>query len=121
MIFTNTGLTARIICAAAILMPTIACADFFKYKDAAGNLIITNRFEDVPPKYRKRVKVIWDSDLEARDPLKRRQAAAEAQRVKEDAARKAQEEQNAGSTTSTKGKTLVYELDDAGQLIRKFE
>lgn len=106
----------------ASLLPTEAVADFFKYTDNSGALIITNRFEDVPLKYRKRVKVVWDADLEAKDPVARRRNAAREQLEKQEAARKAQQEAEAKKSPSKKGKTLVIELDEnTGQLIRRFE
>ncbi|NTW80415.1 MAG: hypothetical protein HGB32_09735 [Geobacteraceae bacterium] len=96
-------------------------ADFFKYKDNKGNLIITNRFEDVPKKYRKRVIVVWDKDLEAKDPVARRSAAALEQYEQQEANKKSLQ-QAEEKNTSKKGKTLVIELDEnTGQLIRRFE
>ena len=59
-----------------LILPQLSMADFFKYKDNKGNLIITNRFEDVPKKYRNRVIVVWDKDLAAKDPVARRSAVA---------------------------------------------
>jgi hypothetical protein len=104
------------------MLPSVSMADFFKYKDDGGNLIITNRFEDVPKKYRNRVKVVWDKDLAAKDPVARRSAAALEQYEKQEAAIKAQQATEDKKNKSTKGKTLVYELDDnTGQLIRRFE
>lgn len=105
-----------------LILPSISMADFFKYKDDGGNLIITNRFEDVPKKYRNRVKVVWDKDLTAKDPVARRSAAAMEQYEQQEAAKKAQQAADDKKNKSTKGKTLVYELDDnTGQLIRRFE
>ena len=105
-----------------LLLATESRADFFKYKDDSGALIITNRFEDVPKKYRKRVKVIWDADLEAKDPLARRWAAAKEQSERQDAAKKAQQEADEKKNSSKKGKTLVIEFDEnTGQMIRRFE
>ena len=115
------GILFCCVCLTVALAPSGVHADFFKYKDDAGSLIITNRFEDVPPQYRKRVKVVWDSDLEAKDPLARRHAAAEEQRAQEEAARRAREEKNTARTPSKKEKTLVYDLDESGRLIRRFE
>lgn len=110
---------------AAVLQLTLATesrADFFKYKDNSGALIITNRFEDVPKKYRNRVKVVWDADLEAKDPLARRRAAAKEQSERQDAAKKVKQEAEEKKNSSKKGKTLVIELDEnTGQLIRRFE
>jgi hypothetical protein len=67
-------------------------ADFFKYKDNDGNLIITNRFEDVSQKYRNRVKVVWDKNLAAKDPVARRSAVAMEQYEQQEAAKKAKQE-----------------------------
>lgn len=107
---------------AALLLTTEARADFFKYKDDSGALIITNRFEDVPVKYRKRVKVVWDSELEAKDPVARRSAAAREQHEKQEAAGKKAQESSEKKKTAKKEKTLVIELDEAtGQVIRRFE
>lgn len=106
----------------ALVLPTEAVADFFKYKDNTGALIITNRFEDVPLKYRKRVKVVWDSDLEAKDPVARRRNAAMEQLERQENDKKVQQEAEAKKSQSKKGKTLVIELDEStGQLIRRFE
>jgi hypothetical protein len=106
----------------SLLVPSSAYADFFKYKDNGGNLIITNRWEDVPKKYRSRVKVVWDKDLAAKDPVARRSAAALEQYEQREAVKKAQQEAEDKKNQSKKGKTLVYELDEnTGQLIRRFE
>ena len=105
-----------------LLLPPESGADFFKYKDSSGALIITNRFEDVPKKYRERVKVVWDADLEAKDPVARRRAAAREQYEKQDAARKASQEAEEKKNPVRKGKTLVIEVDEnSGQVIRRFE
>lgn len=105
-----------------LLVPPQSRADFYKYKDSDGNLIITNRLEDVPQKYRKRVKVVWDKDLESKDPVAKKRAAAKEQFDREESARKAQLEAEDKKKADTKGKTLVIELDEStGQLIRRFE
>ena len=105
-----------------LMLPQVSMADFFKYKDNKGNLIITNRFEDVPKKYRKRVIVIWDKDLTAKDPVARRSAAALEQYEQQEADKKAQQQAEDKKTSAKKGKTLVIELDEnTGQLIRRFE
>jgi len=104
------------------MLPSISVADFFKYKDDGGNLIITNRFEDVPKKYRNRVKVVWDKDLTAKDPVAKRSAAALEQHEQQEAAKKTQQQAEDKKDQSKMGKTLVYELDDnTGQLIRRFK
>jgi exopolysaccharide biosynthesis protein len=105
-----------------LILPQVSMADFFKYKDNKGNLIITNRFEDVPKKYRNRVIVVWDKDLTAKDPLARRSAAAVEQYEQQEANKKAQQQVEEKKTPAKKGKTLVIELDEnTGQLIRRFE
>lgn len=105
-----------------LLLPSQARADFFKYKDDSGSLIITNRFEDVPKKYRNRVKVVWDKDLEAKDPVARRNAALKEEYERQDAAKQAQQAAAEKKASSRKGKTLVIELDEkTGELIRRFE
>lgn len=109
--------------AAALLMlvPLLARADFFKYKDDSGALIITNRFEDIPKKYHNRVKVTWDKDLEAKDPLARRQAAAREQYEQRESARKEQQEPKQ-KKQARKGQTLVIEMDETtGEIKRRFE
>ncbi len=104
------------------MLITESRADFFKYKDNSGALIITNRFEDVPKKYRNRVKVVWDSELEAKDPVARRRTAAKEEYERQDAAKKVQQEAEEKKNSSKKGKMLVIELDEnTGQLIRRFE
>ena len=108
--------------ASLCILPTESRADFFKYKDSDGNLIITNRFEDVPQKYRNKVKVVWDKDLESKDPVARKRAAAKEQFEKDDNVRKAQQEAEEKKKASTKGKTLVIDIDEnTGQIIRHFE
>jgi hypothetical protein len=108
-----------------LLLATESRADFFKYKDDSGAIVIKNRLEDVPKKYRDRVKVVWDSDLEAKDPVAKRKAAAREEYEKQDAAGKAQQqadEKKEEKKKASKGKTLVIELDEnTGQLIRRFE
>lgn len=108
----------------ALLIPTDVIADFFKYKDDSGNLIITNRLEDVPKKYHKRVKVVWDKDLEAKDPLARRQSAAREkleEREREAAELKVKQD-STNKRKAKKGETLVIEMDETtGEVRRRFE
>ena len=105
-----------------LMLPQVSMADFFKYKDNKGNLIITNRFEDIPKKYRNRVIVVWDKNLAAKDTVARRKAAALEQYDQEEANKKAQQQAEEKKTSTKKGKTLVIELDEnTGQLIRRFE
>jgi hypothetical protein len=104
-----------------------AKAEFYKYKDSGGNLVITNKLADVPKKYRGRVKVIWDDELEAKDPLVRKQAAAQRQREQREKQQKQREQQQerqkpAGLKNPNDGKTLVITIDDqTGEVIRRFE
>ena len=110
-----------------LFLPPAAWAEFYKYKDSSGNLNITNKLEDVPKKYRGRVKVVWDNELEAKDPLARKQAAAERQREQREQQQKQRDQQKerqkpAGLKTPTDGKTLVITIDEeTGQVIRRFE
>jgi hypothetical protein len=97
-------------------------AEFYKYKDSSGTLVITNKFEDVPKRYRKNVKVVWDDELVAKDPHARRMAAAEAQREQQQQAQQQDKQGQPGKMRPTKGKTLVITLDEeTGQLIRTME
>jgi hypothetical protein len=112
------------LCAGTIFFqPTDAGAEFYKYKDNSGNLVITNRMEDVPKRYRSRVKVVWDKDLEAKDPLARR--SAEAEKIREQRALQQSRQEQLKRVEHKKaddGKTLVITVDEeTGQLIRKFE
>jgi len=108
-----------------IIIPSAVLAEFYKYKDSSGALVITNRFEDVPKKYRKRVKVVWDDELVAKDPLARRMAAVEAQREQREMQQARQQEKKqggAGKLQPSDGKRLVITFDEAtGQLIRTME
>jgi len=103
-----------------VFLTSTALADFYKYRDSSGAVVITNKLEDVPKKYRGRVKVIWDEELDAKDPLARRRAEADrlrAQREMDQEQRKPVEK-----TKPNTGKTLVITLDEeTGQLIRRFE
>jgi len=116
------GCNLSVAVAVLLLLSTDSLADFFKYKDADGNLIITNRFEDVPQKYRSKVKVIWDKDLESKDPVARKRAAAKEQLELKEAGRIVQQEAEDKKKAPANGKTLVIELDErSGQIIRRFE
>ena len=112
--------------AAALLAsyPYSACAEFYKYKDSSGALVITNRLEDVPKKYRKNVKVVWDDELTAKDPHARRMAAAEARRQEQERKQAQQSEKPSpqGGLNKGDGKMLVISIDEeTGQVIRRFE
>lgn len=107
------------------LMPIEASSEFYKYKDSSGAMVITNRLEDVPKKYRNRVKVVWDEELEAKDPVARRRAAAAArmrEQERQDAARKPRQEAAGQKKKPDKGQTLVIEMDETtGEVKRHFE
>ena len=111
----------------SLFLPPDARAEFYRYKDSSGSVVITNKLADVPRKYRGRVKVIWDDELEAKDPLVRRQAAAERQREQREQQLKLQERQQerqkpAGLKNPNDGKTLVITIDEqTGEVIRRFE
>lgn len=106
------------------LLPSDVRAEFYKYKDASGALVITNKLEDVPQKYRKKVKVVWDEELAAKDPLAKRLAAENARREQQKQQQAVQPEKQggAGKLRSSDGKKLVITIDEAtGQLIRTME
>ena len=115
----------------SLFLPPDAGAEFYKYKDSSGAVVITNKLADVPRKYRDRVKVIWDDELEAKDPLARKQAAAERQREQREQQQKQREQQQerqqerqkpAGLKNPNDGKTLVITIDEqTGEVIRRFE
>jgi hypothetical protein len=103
-------------------LPANVQAEFYKYKDSSGGLVITNKFEDVPKKYRKNVKVVWDEELVAKDPHARRMAAADAQYEQRKQAQKQEKQREAGKLRPSDGKTLVITFDEeTGQLIRTME
>ena len=109
-----------LIVATSFLLQSEARAEFYKYKDSSGAVVITNKLEDIPVKYRKRVKVVWDDELEAKDPLARRNAKAEKQRE----LRESQHEQQkaAEKMKGSDGKTLVISIDEEiGQVIHRVE
>jgi hypothetical protein len=106
------------------MLPPESRADFFKYRDDSGAVVITNQFENVPKRYRSRVKVVWDKDLAAKDPVARQKAAAMEQLERQNAAKKVQQnvEDKMNPAKKEKEKTLVIEFDDnTGQVIRRFE
>jgi hypothetical protein len=101
-------------------------ATFFKYKDSSGAVVITDKLENVPKKYRNQFKVIWDADLEAKDPLARRKAAAwELQQKREQEQQKEQQQEQkktAKKLEPSDGKRLVITVDEStGELIRTME
>jgi len=101
-------------------LPPDARAEFYKYKDNSGAVVITDKLENVPKKYRGRVKVIWDDELEAKDPLARRMARAEKLRAERESRQK--QAKGVEKKGGNEGKTLVVTYDEeTGQVIRKFE
>ncbi|MDA8430254.1 MAG: hypothetical protein M0T70_13455 [Geobacteraceae bacterium] len=111
-----------------IILPPGVQAEFFKYQDSSGGIVLTDKLENVPQKYRKQVKVIWDEELVAKDPYARRKAAAEAQREEQLRQQALQQEKQkgtqggAGKLQPSDGKTLVIRYDEGtGQLIRTME
>lgn len=118
------GLMTGLICTAllACVPVTSALAEFFKYKDSSGAIVITNRLEDVPKKYRKNVKVVWDDELNAKDPLARRAAAVEAQRERQERQAHQESKDKDRRLKPSDGKTLVIRIDEeTGQVIRTME
>jgi hypothetical protein len=111
----------------AILLnvPSTARAEFYKYKDSSGALVITNKLEDVPKKYRKNMKVVWDEELTAKDPLARRAAAAEARREQQQREQAQQQQEKQGQAKklqSSDGKKLVIRIDEeTGEVSRTME
>ena len=97
-----------------------ARATFFKYKDSSGAIVITDKLENVPEKYRKNCKAIFDEDLEAKDPLKKRwKASEEAQKKKEQGEEKRKPAEN---KKPSDGKRLVITVDEnTGEIIRTME
>ena len=111
----------RIVLVLVGIVLLVACdarAEFFKYKDSSGAVVITDKLENVPQKYRSQLKVVWDEDLEAKDPLKRREAAARAAQEKKDR----EQGRPAEKLKQSDGKRLVITVDEAtGELIRRME
>lgn len=119
---------SSLVFATLCLSPLDVWAEYYKYKDSSGALVITNKFEDIPKKYRKNVKVVWDDELAAKDPLARRAAAAEARREEQQRQQAQQQgkqqakEDGTGTKRPQDGKTLVITFDEeTGQLIRTME
>lgn len=98
-------------------------ADFYKYKDSSGAIVITDKLENVPQRYRNQFKVVWDADLEAKDPVARRKAAAKALQEKQERQEQHKKQREvAGKVKTGDGKRLVITVDEqTGELIRTFE
>jgi hypothetical protein len=103
-----------------LLVSVDARATFFKYKDNSGAIVITDKLENVPEKYRKRCKAILDEDLDAKDPLKKRWAASKEAREKQEQGE--QKRNPAENKKSSDGKRLVITVDETtGEIIRTTE
>jgi len=103
-----------------LLVSIDARATFFKYTDSSGAIVITDKLEKVPEKYRKRCKAIFDEDLDAKDSLKRRWAASEKAREKQQ--QEEQQRKQAENKKSSDGKRLVITVDETtGEIIRTME
>jgi hypothetical protein len=104
-----------------LLFSAEAEANFYKYRDSSGNVVITDNLDNIPTKYRKSYKVIWDKDLEAKDPLAKRKAAARARLEKQEQERE-QQRKNEKKLQPSDGKRLVITVDEeTGQIIRRME
>ena len=94
-----------------------AKATFYKYKDSSGAVVITDDLESIPQKYRKQY---WEKDLEAKDPLAKRKAAARAIHEQQDQER--QKQKAVEKLQPSDGKRLVITVDEeTGQIIRRME
>jgi len=112
--------TISLVAGIVLLVAATAHATFFKYKDSNGNIVITDKLENVPQKYRNKCKAIFDEELDAKDSLKRRWAAsdeARKRREQEEQKHKAIEKKKSGD-----GKQLVITVDErTGEIIRTME
>jgi len=98
-----------------------ANATFYNYKDSSGVVVITDDLESIPQKYRKQYKVVWEKDLEAKDPLAKRKAASKAIHEQQEQERQKQKAAEKKLKPSD-GKTLVITVDEeTGQIIRRME
>ncbi len=103
-----------------LLVSVDARATFFKYTDSSGAIVITDKLENVPEKYRKRCKAIFDEDLDAKDPLKKRWTASEEARKKQE--QEEQKRKQAENKKSNEGKHPVITVDEnTGEIIRTME
>ena len=116
----------RVTCLVAgiMLMTSLdAGATFYKYRDSSGAIVITDKLENVPQKYRKQYKVVLDEELDARDSLKKRWAAGkEAQERLERQEQEQKQRKAAEKKKSSDGKRLVITVDEqTGEVIRTME
>jgi len=103
-----------------LLVSVDARATFFKYKDKSGAIVITDKLENVPEKYRKKCKAIFDEDLDAKDSLKRRWAASKEAREKRE--QEEQKRKQSEKLKSSDGKRLVIKIDEeTGEITRTME
>jgi hypothetical protein len=103
-----------------LLVSVDASATFYKYKDKSGAIVITDKLENVPEKYRKKCKALLDEDLDAKDSLKRRWAASKEAREKQEQGE--QKRKPAENKKSSDGKRLVITVDEnTGEIIRTME
>ena len=97
-----------------------AKAEFFKYKDSSGAVVITDKLENVPKKYRNQIKVVWDEELESKAPLKKREAVA--RDVQEKKEREQKQRKPAEKLQPSDGKRMVITVDEeTGEVIRTME
>lgn len=109
-----------LVAAMVLLVSFEASANFYKYRDSSGSIVITDKLENIPPKYRKNYKVVWDKDLEAKDPLARKSAAAKAAYEKQE--KEQQQRKETEKLKPSDGKRLVITVDEeTGQIIRRME
>lgn len=101
---------AAIACTAGLLaVAAPASADYYKYTDDGGTVCITNKLANVPAKYRKRMKVVREASLAAKDTKQKVTEAAPLQAapaVQQEPAETAAP-QEGGSTGSFPWRNLV--------------
>ena len=79
--------TVTLLCTVGAFAPERpARADYYKYTDDKGAVCITNTLDSVPPRYRKRMQVIRDETLSAKDTLKPKAPAPEQPQAAEEPA-----------------------------------
>jgi hypothetical protein len=111
---------AAVLLVALLLTAVEAKATFYKYRDDSGVIVITDKLENVPQKYRKQYKAVFDEDLEAKDPLRKRWAAGNEAREKRE--REEKKREAAEKRKPSDGKRLVITVDEqTGELIRTME
>ncbi len=78
-----------------VAMVGMARADYYRYTDRSGAVVLTNDLGSVPKAYRKKMKVIRDEALEAKDPAPKKHSAAE-EAIKEE-----QQDEQAAAAAAT--------------------